>query len=145
MVVAVIAAALALLAGAGLWIRWLYGQRDRVPGLVAALKATADRRDEHAAALALARRERDEFEQHAKALARTVADLGAQLRRITDARIQAAPTDAAAQLALTNELLSRPWPGGSSAGADGDRQGASASAVPTADSAGSASAIDRPH
>ena len=144
MIAGVVAAALALLAGAGLWIRWLYGQRDRVPELVAALKATADRRDEHAAALALARRERDEFEQHAKALARTVADLGAQLRRITDARIQAAPTDAATQLALADELLARPWPGVTSAGADRDREGTSSSAVPTADSAGSASAIDRP-
>lgn len=130
----------ALFAGLGLWVRKLYQERDQVPGLRASLKVTADRRDELAQDLALARATVEEDRAALGRMAESLAQVTAQLRKETDDRIEASPDDGGAQQRISDELLGRPWPQGHrvAAGADSDRAGGAGEAVQPAGAAGAA-------
>ncbi len=138
MIPALLAGGLAALVALGLWIRWLYQRGDQVPDLRAALKVTADRRDELSRLLAESVAREGRLRAELRTALDAVRDISATLRRETDARIEAAPGDAGAQLRIADELLGRPWPeGDGAAGADGDREGDAGEAVSPALAAGS--------
>ena len=136
--VAIAAIVAALLAAFGLWVRKLYQERDQVPELRASLKVTADRRDEMAEQLALARATVEEDRAARDRMAASLAQIAAQLRKETDDRIKASPDDGGAQQRISDELLGRPWPQGhrAAAGADRDRAGSTGEAVQPAGAAG---------
>lgn len=122
MIPALLTGALLAIVGLGLWIRALYQRGDRVPELTAALRTVADRRDEIARQLAASEANYRAAVDRGRTLAGLLSQLNTSLRRRTDAEIDAHPDDAPAQLAIADELLSRPWPGDPSRAA-GDREG----------------------
>lgn len=143
MIAAAVLAAIAAVAALGLWIRHLYRQIENIPSLTATLKTATDRRDALVRELALERFDHAKSRAHIEKLSKQLAAMAAQQKENTDARIQEDPGDGGVQLRIADELLGRTWPGDDTAGADGDRQGVTGKALPSADAAKAAAHAGR--